>query len=166
MEACYHSIIERSDDGHFHLIQIKAAWPARRDAWAPQNITDHTMPRSRAIVWMDSHEASVFRFGADEVDQAWLRADNPSLKVSHKAGSMRAGRPAADFDFFDRVIDSLRGTRQWHLAGPDGTKQDLVGYLEKYKARDGHIAELCQRLAGVCAMARPTDDGLLERARS
>ena len=54
MEACYYFIIERSDDGDFHLIQIKAAWPARRDAWVPQNITDHTMPRSRAIVWMDS----------------------------------------------------------------------------------------------------------------
>ena len=124
------------------------------------------MPRSRAIVWMDSREASVFRFGTDEVDQAKLRADNPCLKVSHKAGSMRAGRPAADFDFFDRVIDSLRGTRQWHLTGPDGTRQDLVDYLEKYKARDGHIAELCQHLAGVSAMDRPTDDGLLERARS
>lgn len=123
------------------------------------------MPRSRAIVWMDSREASVFRFGSNEVDQTQLRADSPCLKVSHKAGSMRAGRPAADFDFFDRVIDSLRGTRQWHLTGPDGTKQDLVDYLDKYKARDGHIAELCQHLTGVSAMDRPTDDGLLERAR-
>lgn len=124
------------------------------------------MPRSRAIVWMDAREASVFRFGAGEVDQTQLRADSPCLKVGHKAGSMGAGRPAADFDFFDRVIDSLRGTRQWHLTGPDGTRQDLVDYLEKYKARDGHIAELCQRLAGVSAMDRPTDDELLERARS
>jgi hypothetical protein len=115
---------------------------------------------------MDCREASVFRFGADEVDQTQLRADSPCIKVSHKAGSMRAGRSAADFDFFDRVIDSLRGTRRWYLAGPDGTKQDLVDHLEKYKARDGHIAELCQRLAGVSAMDRPTDDGLLERARS
>jgi hypothetical protein len=111
---------------------------------------------------MDCREASVFRFGADEVDRAQLGADNPCLKVSHKAGSMRAGRPAADVDF----IDSLRGTRQWYLTGPDGTRQDLVDYLEKYKARDGHIADLCQHLAGISAMDRPTDDGLLERARS
>jgi len=124
------------------------------------------MSRSRAIVWMDSREASVFRFGADGVDRTQLRADSPCLKVSHKAGSMRAGRPAADLDFFDRVIDSLRGSRQWHLTGPDGTRQDLIDYLEKYKTRDGHIAELCHHLAGVSAMDRPTDDGLLERARS
>ena len=124
------------------------------------------MPRSRAIVWMDSREASVFRFGADEGAQTQLRADNPCLKVSHKAGSMRAGRPAADLDFFDRVIDSLRGTRQWYLTGPDGTRQDLVDYLGKYKTRDGHIAELCQHLAGISAMDRLTDDGLLECVRS
>jgi hypothetical protein len=123
------------------------------------------MPRSRAIVWMDSREASIFRFGSDEVEQAELRADNPYLKVRHKAGSMGAGRPAADLDFFDRVIDSLRGTRLWYLTGPDGTKQDLVGYLDKYKTRDGHIAELCQHLARVSNMDRPTDDGLLELAR-
>jgi hypothetical protein len=46
------------------------------------------------------------------------------------------------------------------------SRQDLVDYLEKYKARDGHIAELCRHLAGVSALDRPTDDGLLERARS
>jgi hypothetical protein len=115
---------------------------------------------------MDSREASVFRFGADEGARIHLRADNPFLKVSHKAGSMRAGRPAADLDFFDRVIDSLRGTRRWYLTGPDGTRQDFIDHLEKYKARDGHIAELCRHLASVSAMDRPADDGLLERART
>ena len=119
------------------------------------------MPRSRAIVWMDAREASVFRFGADEIERTGLRADNPSLKVSHKAGSLGAGRPAADFDFFDRVIDSLRGTRQWYLVGPDGTKQGLVDYLDKYKSRDGHIADLCRHLAGISVMGRPTDEALL-----
>ena len=49
---------------------------------------------------------------------------------------MRAGRPAADFDFFDRVIDALRGTCLWYLTGLDGTKQELVDYLDKYKSRD------------------------------
>jgi hypothetical protein len=124
------------------------------------------MPRSRAIVWMDSREASVFRFGADGVERAGLRADNPYLKVSHKAGAMGAGRPAADLDFFDRVIDSLRGARQWYLAGPDGTKQGLVDYLDKYKNRDGHIAELCRHLGGVSTMDRPTDEVLLAVQRS
>jgi hypothetical protein len=123
------------------------------------------MPRSRAIVWMDSRQASVFMFGADEVEQAQLRADSPYLKVNHKAGCMRAGRPAADLDFFDRVIDSLRGIRIWCLAGPDDAKSDLINYLDKYKNRDGHIAALRLQLFSVTSMDRPTDYGLLDMAR-
>ena len=85
------------------------------------------MPLSRAIVWMDSRQARVFRFGASQLAQGRLRADSPFLRVGHKAGTMHARRPAADLDFLDRVIDSLRGTRAWWLAGPDGTKDELVG---------------------------------------
>jgi hypothetical protein len=110
---------------------------------------------------MDCREASVFRFGAGDIERAGLHADNPYLKLNHKAGSMGAGRLAADLDFYDRIIDSLRGTRRWYLVGPDGTRQGLVDYLEKYKSRDGHIADLCRHLGGVSTMDRPTDAGLL-----
>lgn len=122
------------------------------------------MPLSRAIVWMDSHQASVFRFGANDLARDQLRADKPFLKVSHKAGRMRAGRPAADLDFLDRVIDSLRGTRVWCLTGPDNTKDELVNYLDRYKDRDGHIAGLRDQLVSISSMDRPTDDGLLLQA--
>ena len=123
------------------------------------------MPLSRAIVWIDSRQASVFRFGADDLAQDRLRADAPFLKVDHRAGRMRAGRPAADLDFLDRVIDSLRGARVWCLTGPDGVKDELVDYLDKYKDRDGHIAGLRQQLLCVSAMERPTDEGLRTEAR-
>ena len=83
------------------MIQIKAGWPLPRDARLSQTSWKDNAPQSSDRL-DDSREASVFRFGADEVDRARLRADSPCLKVSHKAGSMRAGRPAADFDFFDR----------------------------------------------------------------
>ena len=46
------------------------------------------------------------------------------------------------------------------------TKQEFVEYLDKYKSRDGHIANLCHHLGGVLSMDRPTDDGLLEHARN
>ncbi|MBI2737446.1 MAG: hypothetical protein HYX38_13000 [Rhodospirillales bacterium] len=123
------------------------------------------MPVSRAIVWMDSGQASVFRFGADDLAQDRLRADSPFLKVDHKAGRMHAGRLAADLDFLDRVIDSLRGTRAWCLVGPDGTKDELVGYLDRYKDRDGHIAGLRAQLHCISPMDRPTGDGLVLQAR-
>ncbi len=123
------------------------------------------MPLSRAIVWMDSREAHVFRFGAGDLERDQLRADRPFLKVNHRAGAMRAGRPAADLDFLDRIIDSLRGTHLWCLAGPDSTKDDLVDYLDKYKDRDGHIAQLRLHLLGVASMDRPSDGDLIRQAR-
>lgn len=127
---------------------------------------DSQTPDSHAIVWMDSGEASVFRFGGDEPDPDRLRADRPFLKVHHKAGRLRAGRPAGDFDFFDRIIDALRRTRLWFLAGPDRAKDELLDYLDKYKTRDGHIAKLRAQLVGISAMDRPTDDGLVELSAS
>lgn len=123
------------------------------------------MPNSQAIVWIDSREASVWRFGSADVEQRRLRAEVPFLKVNHKAGTMGAGRPLADYDFFDRVIDALRGIGVWSLAGPDTTRDQFLGYLKHYKARDGHIATLLVQLAGVTEMARPTDSGLDEQAR-
>jgi len=103
---------------------------------------------------MDSHQASVFRFGANEVAHGRLRADSPFLKVDHKAGRMHGGRPAANHDFLDRVIDALRGTRASCLAGPDGAKDELVDYLDRYKDRDGHIASLRQQLLCISSMER------------
>lgn len=37
------------------------------------------MSLSRAIVWMDSRQASVFRFGADDLARDQLRANKPFL---------------------------------------------------------------------------------------
>jgi hypothetical protein len=123
------------------------------------------MPNSQAIVWMDSREACVYKFGSADLEQRRLKADAPFLKVSHKAGTMGAGHALADYDFFDRVIDALRGTRAWSLAGPDQTRDQFLGYLEHYKARDGHIATLLIQLGGVTTMARPTDSALEAQAR-
>ena len=123
------------------------------------------MPNSQAIVSVDSREASVWRFGSADIEQRRLRADAPFLKVNHKAGTMGAGRPLADNDFFDHVIDALRGIGVWSLAGPGPTRDQFLGYLEHYKARDGHIARLLVELTSITEMARPTDSALDEQAR-
>jgi hypothetical protein len=123
------------------------------------------MPQSQAIVWISNREARVFRFGDEDVAQARLRADTPLLKLVHKTGEMQKGNLSADLALLDRVIDSLRGIRTWRLAGPDGAPEYLMGYLDRYKTRDGHIARLLTQLAGVSTLDAPTDAGLLEQAR-
>lgn len=124
------------------------------------------MPNSQAIVWIDSREARVWRFGSADIEQRRLKADAPYLAVKHRVGALQAGNLAADLALLDRVIDALRGISTWHLSGPDGARDYLLGYLEQYKNRDGHIARLLVQLAGVSDMAQPTDDALDGQARA
>ncbi len=124
------------------------------------------MPNSQAIVWIDSHEARVWRFGSADIEQRRLKADAPYLAVKHKIGAMQTGNLAADLALLDRVIDALRGIQAWRLTGPDGARDYLLGYLEQYKNRDGHIARLLVQLGGVSEMAQPTDGALDEQARA
>ena len=123
------------------------------------------MPQSNAIVWISNREASVFRFGDDDVAQGRLRADKPVLALIHRTGTMQTGHLIDDLALLDRVIDALRGIRTWRLTGPDGARDYLLGYLERYKARDGHVARLLTQLAGVATLEQPSDAALLEQAR-
>jgi len=123
------------------------------------------MPTSQAIVWIDSREAHVWRFCSADIEQRRLKADAPYLAVKHKVGAMQTGNLAADLALLDRVIDALRGIHAWRLTGPDGARDYLLGYLEQYKNRDGHIARLLVQLAGVNEMVQLTDNALDEQAR-
>ena len=123
------------------------------------------MSHSHAIVWMDTREAHVFSFNADDVEHERLEAHLPFRKVHHKAGVIGAGRTASDSDYFDRIVETLRGTREWILVGPGQAKDGLVNHLEKYKSRDGHFARLCSRLMRVAPMDHPTNGELLTHAR-
>jgi hypothetical protein len=123
------------------------------------------MPQSEAIVWITNREASVYRFSEADVAAGRLWADKPMLALIHKTGAMQTGNLIADLALLDRVIDALRGVRSWRLTGPDGARDYLLGYLERYKNRDGHVARLLTQLAGVATLDKPTDDALIELAR-
>lgn len=122
-------------------------------------------PSSQAILWISNRGASVYKFGDADVAEARLHADTPYLAVKHQAGAMQTGNLSADLALLDRIVDALRGVRAWRLSGPDGARDYLLGYLEQYKHRDGHIARLLGQLAGVATLERPTDATLLDLAR-
>jgi hypothetical protein len=117
------------------------------------------MTHSHALVWMDSREAHVFRFNADDVEQERLKAHMPFHKVHHKAGVVGSGHAAADSEYFGQIVDALSGTREWILAGPAHAKEAFVKFLE------GHPAKLESRLMRVETMDHPTDGELMKHAR-
>ena len=117
------------------------------------------MKHSHAIVWMDSKEARVFAFNADDVQSAHIKAHSPNRKVHHKAGVVGAGHAGGDQAFFHEIAEAVTGTREWLLAGPAGAKQEFAHYLEK------HAPAVRKAMVGIEAMDHPTDGQLLDHAR-
>ena len=124
------------------------------------------MTHSHALVWMDSREAHVFRFNADDVEMERIKAHMPSRKVHHKAGVIGAGHAGSDTEFFEQILDALHGTQEWILAGPGVAKQALVGFMEGHKTGNSHVSSLHSLLARVEAMDHPTDGELVKHARA
>lgn len=117
------------------------------------------MSHSHAVVWMDSKEAHVFRFNAEDVEHERIKSHNPFRKVHHKAGVIGAGHLQLDRDYFDHIIDALRGANEWLLVGPGTAKDQLLHHVE------AHVAWLKEKLVAVEAMDHPTDGELLAHAR-
>ena len=76
------------------------------------------MSHSHAIVWMDSREAHVFRFSAEDVERQRIRSHSPFRKIHHKAGVIGAGHVHLDHGYFDEIAEALDGIQEWLLTGP------------------------------------------------
>lgn len=110
------------------------------------------MKHSHAIVWMDSKEARIFSFNADDVQSEHIKAHNPHHQVHRHTKT-------ADTAYFHDIMAAVEGTREWLLVGPSGAKQEFVHYLEK------HAPAVKKAIVAVEAMDHPTDGELLAHAR-
>ena len=110
------------------------------------------MKHSHAIVWMDSKEARIFSFNADDVQSEHIKAHAPHRQVHRHSKT-------ADTAYFHDIAEAVSGTREWLLVGPAGAKTELVHYLEK------HAPAARKAIVGIEAMDHPTDGELLAHAR-
>lgn len=117
------------------------------------------MPQSHAVVWMDSKEAHIFRFGATEVESSRIKAHDPFRKVHHKAGAVGNGKHTDDVALFEGIVDALQGVREWLLVGPGSAKMNFLRHVEKRRR------ELYRSMVAIQAMDHPTDGELLSQAR-
>ena len=123
-----------------------------------KNAVAKTAPYKHAVVWMDSKEAHVFRFTAEDVEKARIRADNPFRKIHHKAGVIGAGHVHLDREFFDHIVEALGTPREWLLLGPGKAKEEFLRYLADHKVPLG------EGVVAVEATKHPTDSELLHHA--
>ncbi len=112
-----------------------------------------------AVVWIDHHEARIFKFSATEADKLVVHAQNPHLHLHHKASAIGDGRAAADPAYFDRVANAIEETHEILIAGPANAKHELQHYIEK------HRPQLAKKIVGVETVDHPTDGALTDHAR-
>jgi hypothetical protein len=117
------------------------------------------MSHHHAIVWMDSREAHVFRFNAEDVASERIKAHNPFRKIHHKAGVIGAGHLHLDHAYFDEIAKALDGAPEWLLTGPAGAKDEMSSYLRTLKHGAG------ETLLGVETVDHPSDGQLVDHAR-
>ena len=117
------------------------------------------MSHSHAIVWMDSREAHVFRFSADDVERQRIRSHSPFRKIHHKAGVIGAGHVHLDHRYFEEIAEALSGVQEWLLTGPGTAKDEMARHIEQ------HLPDLKRTLCGLQTSDHPTDGELVDQAR-
>jgi len=120
------------------------------------------MAHTRAVVWVDSREAKVFSFDAEDVEKKRVKADAPRRHVRH-SGSVGEGKGRDNREYFEAILAEVEATLDdvegWMIAGPDGARQDFEKYVR------GHAETLAQKLETAEAMDQLDDERLLAIAR-
>jgi stalled ribosome rescue protein Dom34 len=117
------------------------------------------MTHTHAVVWLDTKEAHVFQFNAEDVERQRIKAHMPAHKIHQKAGIVGSGHSHDGKEYFAGIVEALAGATEWLVAGPGAAKNEFVSYVEK------HAPRLKSQLIGVEPMDHPTDDELLAHAR-
>jgi hypothetical protein len=113
-----------------------------------------------AIIWIDHHQAKVFRFNASDVDRDVIRPHDPTVHLHHKANTIGSGHAPVDKDFLRRVTDTVSGAGAIMIVGPSSAKMELATYIE------AHAPDLMARVSTVEAADHPSDGELVALART
>ena len=117
------------------------------------------MSHTHAVVWLDTREAHVFQFNAEDVERQRIKANAPARRIHQKAGIVGSGHTHDGKAYFDEIVEALTGATEWLVTGPGAAKNEFVSHVEK------HAPRLKSQLAGVEPMEHPTDGALLAHAR-
>jgi stalled ribosome rescue protein Dom34 len=110
-------------------------------------------------VWLDHHEARIFRIERDTFDESTLRAPTHHVKrhPEHKAGER--SHPDDAKRFFREVARALDSAAEVLVVGPSTAKLQFLKFVHE------HDLKLEQRIVGVETVDHPTDAQLAAFAR-
>jgi hypothetical protein len=109
-------------------------------------------PHFHAVVWIDHHQAKVFRFNAEDVQRAVVHPHDPTVHLHH-------GHAPVDKVFLEGVATAMTGAGTILIVGPAGAKTELATHLA------AHAPEVSARVTSVEALDHPTGGELVALAR-
>ncbi len=112
------------------------------------------------VIWMDYREAKVFKLVPQEAEKTRLKMHGHQ-HVKHPHGKQETHHhPEAD-KFFGEVAGAVKDASELLVMGPGEAKVLFRSYLEKH-----HKGGLFKALVGVETVDHPTENQILEKARS
>lgn len=115
---------------------------------------------NHVIVWLDHSDAHIIAFGRESADKTIVvHAPERHEHQHHKADAVGAGKAAEHPEYFDAIIDKIRGAKEWLIVGPSTAKLAFVKRVHKVHH------DLEHHLVGVETVDHPTDGQLLAFAR-
>lgn len=111
-------------------------------------------------VWLDHHEARVFRIARDSFDEATFQRGAHHHVRRHPNRNAGARHPDDAKRFFHEIARALEQADEVLVVGPSTAKLEFLKYVH------AHDPRLQARIVGVEAIDHPTDPQLAAFARS
>jgi stalled ribosome rescue protein Dom34 len=113
-----------------------------------------------AAVWIDHHEAKIFRFDSEvsEATHHIVRDEVSPAHLHHKANSIGSGHVPVNHAYLEKVASDISDAKAILIVGPSSAKHEFYKHLEQ------HHHALLNRIVGVETMDHPGDGPLLAHA--
>jgi stalled ribosome rescue protein Dom34 len=115
--------------------------------------------RHHAILWIDQHEAKVFRLTEEGIDASTFASHHKHV-LRHPRSTIEHEHPDDAQRFYHEVARSLDGAGDVLVVGPAKAKLELIKHIQR------HDRGLEARVVGVETIDHPTDAQLVAYARS
>jgi hypothetical protein len=122
--------------------------------------THSSAGRIHALVWIDHHEAKIYRFDSEvsEATHHLVRNEVSPRHLHHKANSMGSGHVPINHAYLEKVAADISDARAILIVGPSSAKHEFYKHIVL-----GHPA-LLNWIVGVETLDHPGDGPLLAHA--
>lgn len=119
-----------------------------------------TSPSNHHVaVWLDHHEARVFRIERDSFDESTLHSPRHHVRRHPDHNAAEKNHPDDATRFFRDVAAALESADEVLVVGPSTAKIQFMNYVHE------HDAKLESRIVGTETVDHPTDGQLAAFAR-